>query len=113
MKKFFAAAAVASLLIFGGQVTEASTVENFDTSIETQNFGDLTNSGDEVSLSNLDKIERKRREWERRHRHDYDRDYYGDRRRYSPPLPPPPPPSPMRPGSGYGQMPVPPPPPMR
>ena len=104
MKKFFAATAVASLLIFGGQTTEASTVENFDTTIEAQNFGDLANSGDKISLSNLDKVERKRREWERRHRYYYDRDYYGDRRRY--PHPPPPPPPPIRPG--YGPMPPPP-----
>ena len=115
MKNFFAATAAASLLIFGGQAAEASTVEIFDTVNVTQESNLLISDDENFQYESArDRIERKRREWERRHRHRYDYDYYGRRRYYPhplPPPPPPPPPPPMRPG--HGPLPPPPPPPPR
>lgn len=93
MKKFLIAAAT-SLLIFGGQVdVEASTVEQLNAQIETQEMkahGKWAHFRDKYLLGRETENEyRDRKEWERRHRDDYERrrrdDYYRhhrDRRYY-------------------------------
>lgn len=108
MKKFLIAA-VASVLLFGGQVgsAEASTVDNLDSQVaETQEMksGKWAHFRDKYLLDReTDRERRHRKEWERRHRDDWNR-YHRP-----PPLPPPPPPP--RHGHGYGYGPPPPPPP--
>lgn len=101
MKKFLIATA-ASLLIFCGQV-EASTVDNLNTQLETQDMKKWAHFRDKYLLGRETENERRdRKEWERRHRDDYrrdyrrhdDRDYHRHRydrddRYYYPPPPPP------------------------
>ncbi len=92
--------AAASLLIFGGQA-EASTVENFDRQIETQEMGKWAHSRDKYLLGRETENERRyRKEWERRQRErererarqrerERERDRYRDAHRYFPPSAPP------------------------
>ena len=100
MKKFLIAAA-ATLLIFGGQPAEASSVDNLDTpNVETQETGKWSHFRDKYILNRETENERNdRREWERRQR---ERERYRDDHRYEPPPPPP------RHGDRYGNPPPPP-----
>lgn len=111
MKKFLIAAA-ASVLLFGGQAAEASTVDNLDVKLEqTQETGKWSHFRDKYIRGR--ETENERRDREERER--WERDSY-----YPPPPPPrqghygalpPPPPRP-----GYGPPPRPgygPPPPRR
>ena len=87
MKKFLTAA-VASILIFGGQVAvEAASVDLSKPTIQAQEMSAWTKFRD--SLLGRDNHNRDRRDWERHH-------HYNDRHRQPPPSRHGAPPSPPR-----------------
>lgn len=92
MKKFLVTAAVAGLLIFGGQANvDAATADTVTAAnVETQDMSGWTRLRDKVlGRDKYDRDRRDRRDWNRRDRDR--RDYRDDdRRRHYPPPPPPP-----------------------
>lgn len=87
MKKFLTAA-IASILIFGGQVdVEAAAVDLSEPTVRTQEMSAWPRIRDSLLGRHYHDRDRHHRDWERHH-------HYGDHHRYRPPhhgAPPPPP----------------------